>query len=621
MSSRDVYLRLRARAGRLRRRLRGEDPDGPLGPEVELRVTHHGPLMDEGARRATRRMRPGKSRDYDLVRENFDPLHYLSQAPGLLDRPKVDLVEDFLENGAENFRSPHPDFSMVAYLERYPERAKTSERSPYLAWLKRGRAAGEIGDPAPAIPEMAHILGRETGEVIDQLVARRADLRSRLQTGELGEMVTRAAEIEPLVAHARHKFTRARMLPFGHPVAMQQLIAMHAAHEAADFRTARLVLVVNRPRWGGGRRMEGHLAHALAREVSAEEIVVIYTEEGGESPEGRFPDGVREIDLASLVTGLEPEDAETVLVLLLRTFCADAIINFNSATMYHAMRSLGKALTASERVFLCFFCNEKTAAGLWNGWSLRYFYRLFDMVEGVFTDSDYLSRQLVETYRVPLAQRHRLQVLSAPVDRDLPNFPESPAREGRRPQVFWAGRWDRQKRIGVFLEVARQMPDVDFHMWGERVMTDRRRKVPANVFTDGRYPHISAVPLADADAWLYTSGWDGVPGQLLEVGVTGIPIVGTLVGGTGEILTPEEAWPVGEDEKPKAYVAALRSVLADPEAARKRAQALRERLLAERTEEAFAAHAAKVLLSGRPAQDHHAQDHEAQVHQAQGSDR
>ena len=42
-----------------------------------------------------------------------------------------------------------------------------------------------------------------------------------------------------------------------------------------------------------------------------------------------------------------PEDAAAALVVLLRTFCADAIVNINSATLYRAMQSLGPALTAS----------------------------------------------------------------------------------------------------------------------------------------------------------------------------------------------------------------------------------------------------------------------------------
>ncbi len=140
------------------------------------------------------------------------------------------------------------------------------------------------------------------------------------------------------------------------------------------------------------------------------------------------------------------------------------------------------------------------------------------------------------------------------------------------------------------------MPDVDFRMWGEAVMNRRQRKLPRNVTMQGRYGHISELPLHEADAWLYTSAWDGVPSQLLEVGVTGVPIVGTLVGGTGEILTAEESWPVGEYEGADEYIRALRSVLSDSVDARRRAGALRKRLLAERTTEDFAAHAAQLLL-------------------------
>jgi glycosyltransferase involved in cell wall biosynthesis len=116
----------------------------------------------------------------------------------------------------------------------------------------------------------------------------------------------------------------------------------------------------------------------------------------------------------------------------------------------------------------------------------------------------------------------------------------------------------------------------------------------------GRYRHISELPLDEADAWLYTSAWDGVPGQLLEVGMTGIPIVGTLVGGTGEILTPEQAWPIEESLGADDYVAALRSVLADPLEARRRAVDLRRRLLAERTEDAFREQAGRLLLADPP---------------------
>ena len=141
------------------------------------------------------------------------------------------------------------------------------------------------------------------------------------------------------------------------------------------------------------------------------------------------------------------------------------------------------------------------------------------------------------------------------------------------------------------------MPDVDFRIWGESVMDSRYRHVPQNVILIGTYGHISEIPLAEADVWLYTSSWDGVPSQLLEVAMTGIPIVGTLVGGTREVLSEADAWPVDENAEAEAYVDAIRAVLADPAESRRRARALRDRMLGERTRQAFAEQAAELLLN------------------------
>jgi len=80
------------------------------------------------------------------------------------------------------------------------------------------------------------------------------------------------------------------------------------------------------------------------------------------------------------------------------------------------------------------------------------------------------------------------------------------------------------------------------------------------------------------------------------VAVTGVPIVGTLVGGTGEVLREGESWPVASDAGPTPYVRALREVLADPVAARERAAALRERMLRDRTTDRFADQVCELLL-------------------------
>lgn len=566
-------------------------------PAVTEERTNLGPMMDAIVTRAKRNQLPvGADPDYDLVRANFDHAHFLLQAKVLHEQPEVDPIAFFIGNGARAINSPDRNFSMSNYLARYPQYAQ-GERTPYLHWLKHGRAAGEIADPAFGIESIAPVLGLTPAQIVSEVVATRDDVTERLRHGKLGEMFAKAAEVEPLIGAAWSETARMRIIPLGAQHVVGQLSAIYSLQEDAGFRRARLVIVTNRPRWGGGRRLEGHLAHALDGTIEAEDVVVIYTDESGTSPRGRFPDGVRELDFFAATEGMPVEHREQALISLLRSFQADAIININSDLFYRALRPYGKALAASERIYLTFFCNELRAQGNWEGWSLTWFYSGFDFVDGILTDSDCLRDQLTDRYQLSEADRARIHVLRAPVEPELPAATPPATSPGRRPVVAWAGRWDRQKRVDLALEIARQMPDVDFRFWGEPVLYgDPVGDAPANVSLAGRYGHISELDLSRVDAWLYTSAWDGAPSLLLEVAMTEVPVVATLVGGVGEVLSEADSWLVGVDDGAESYVKALREVLADPGEARRRSHALRERLVRDRSQREFGAHAAALLL-------------------------
>ena len=567
--------------------------------EVAEQKTHLGPIMDANVARAQGAMLPaGLDDDYDLAYEHFDVMNFLLQARHLL-ADDVDPLRHFLRHGARAAASPDINFHMRSYVSRYPEKKDGAEQSPYLEWLKRGKAAGEIADPAPGVQKMAPFLGMTTTELVDLLVETRSDLQDRLRTGTLGEMFAKATEVEPLIGGVWTESTRPIIPPLASVNSVDQIVTMHACQRAAGFARARLVLVCTEPRWGGGRRVEGHITHALTGHLEPHDIVVIYTDKSGTAPPGRFPAGVREVDLAAEVEQMDRQAAHRMLVELIRSFHADAVVNINSTLLYQAMTTYGKALAASERLFLMLFCNEQLDMGNWLGLPLRYFYRCFDLVEGVITDSDYLANWLRERHQLAGEEARRIHVFRAPVDAQIPVAAVPTSSPSRQPQVFWAGRWDRQKRIDIAFAVARCMPDVQFRMWGESVLTPGHvGEAPDNVRLEGAYAHLSDLELSDADAWLYTSAWDGAPSQLLEVGMTGIPIVGSLVGGTGEVLGDDGSWPVADFENPDVYVSALRDVLADQEKARHRARALRERLLRERTEAAYADHAVDVLFGG-----------------------
>jgi glycosyltransferase involved in cell wall biosynthesis len=306
---------------------------------------------------------------------------------------------------------------------------------------------------------------------------------------------------------------------------------------------------------------------------------------------------VREIDLFSHLDRIDQDAAGRVLIELIRSFRAEILVNINSVLLYQALNPYGKALATTQRIFLVMFGNEQLALGNWVGLPLRYFYRCEDLVEGVITDSAYLRDWLIDRHQLTQESQDRIHVLRAPVDPDLELAAVGPRDPAARPQVYWAGRLDRQKRVDLVFEIARRMPDVDFRMWGEEVLNAPLLEAPpTNVQLHGTYRHITELDFGSADAWLYTSAWDGVPSQLLEVAMKGVPLVASQIGGTGEVLSSEDAWPVADHDNPDAYVTALREVLADRDRARRRAAGLRERMLRERTEAEYDRQVATILL-------------------------
>jgi glycosyltransferase involved in cell wall biosynthesis len=566
-------------------------------PEVAEERTNLGPRWDALVTRVKRNQEPlGLDPDYDLLRENFDHANFMLQARTLPGLPDVDPIRHFLRHGADAVNSPNYNFAMRSYLDRHPERGTGPEPSPYLAWLEHGRDAGEIADPAPGIEAMAGVLGLHPAEVVEELVTTRTDMMERLRTGRLGEMFAKAAEIEPLVASVWGETTRTRMIPLGGRFVVGQVAAIHACQATTGFRRARVVVVTDGPQRSGGRSFESHLARGLAESVPPGDVVVVYTDESGSAPEGRFPAGVCEVDFAGAARGLPDEHRQQAFVSLLRSYGADSVVNLGSRLFYRVLTAYGRALASSERMFLCFAGDEPQARTNDDDWSLLWFYAGIDIVAGYLTDSAYVRDRLTDLYQLGDADRARIYLLPVPVRQDAPRA-RPRAGTPRRPAVCWSGPWDRHAAAGMAFEVARRMPDVDFRFWSEGVVQGSPAgPVPENVRLGTLQAQLSELDLTQTDAWLYTARPNGVPSLLLEVAMTEVPIVAGLVGGVDEVLSEDDSWPVLDADDPAAYEKALRDVLTDPEEARRRSHALRTRLVRERTPEAFAASVVGLLV-------------------------
>ncbi|MBN1637154.1 MAG: tetratricopeptide repeat protein [Deltaproteobacteria bacterium] len=529
------------------------------------------------------------SMQYRIIHEHFDHAYYRRRYADVASK-EIDPVEHYLACGAKEGRDPTPDFDTKYYKKRYPD-VGLSGLNPFYHYLEIGRKEGRspcvfsAGNPL-FDAFCTELLRREPGKVSAKLVETRCDLRNRLERGVLKEMVDHAATMEPLIRHSSLSAMDPGISPFRFRQLTARMLAMYRLHRDAQWRRASAVVVVH---WShmlsGAARFAGFITKALAEIYGPGEVVVLRTKATSEKFHNCFLPECRQIDFGRNSKILDANSSQQVFVEFLRSLRPMAVFNVNSALFWETMVSYGGLLAREMALYASLFSNTKTVHGEWTGYPARLFYRYFDLFRGVITDSYFLAEELNKQFLLTPKQQRKLVTLESPVI-DIPRPVSMPTSNTKnRPRVFWASRFDREKRVDIVYTLANAMPDVDFYLWGKPVLDDSFSKwiKPKNVFLEGVYEKFENLPLNHCNVWLYTSECDGVPNVLIDVAASGIPIVGSLVGGTGEILIDDLSWPVRDSNNVKAYEQSLRQVLADPEAAWTKALRLREHVLHQRT--------------------------------------
>jgi glycosyltransferase involved in cell wall biosynthesis len=540
---------------------------------------------------------PGTSPEYDLIKTNFDMAFYLMRYVDIARALRLDPVQHYITYGAKEGRNPTPYFSTKYYVERYPD-VKASGKNPFYHWLTVGRAEGRVALPFPAFDDFCGLLNRSPSEVQAEHLAQRSDFTHRLRHGVLGQMVAKAGELEPLVHQSWKEALDIKMPPLHSALVVARMRAMHRLHVAAEYRRARAVVAIRACRVSGAAKIAGYLANALADMYGPEEVVVVRTDTSDMLFPEWFPARCRHVDFAEAIGGVDGIGAEHLLVEFLRSLRAEVVFNANSRVLWDAMKVYGQSLAASTRLFAYLYCNEKDIYGNWVGYPNRNFYRYFDLLEGVATDSTFLEDDLRARFFVSPDKSAKLVTLHTPVVKSPPIAPcPSYESKSRKRQVFWAGRFDRQKRVDVAFAIAGRMPDVDFRMWGEPVLDKEfeQLKRPENITFEGVFSDVFSLPFEQCDLWLYTAEWDGVPNMLIEIAALGVPLVGSIAGGTGDVLVEGLAERVEDIEDVDAYVRAIRAVLENPRKARERAVRLRDRVLQQRSMDKYRADVATLV--------------------------
>ncbi len=342
---------------------------------------------------------------------------------------------------------------------------------------------------------------------------------------------------------------------------------------------------------GGADYVGSVLANSLSE---TGRTVILRTDQSDWDRPDWFSPTVTSFDLSRWLEPIDPVYRKRILYEVVRRLRPRNVFNVNSYLAFETFRTFGARLQHQTNLFAYYFCSDRTLEGREAGYPVSYFANVLPFLKGAMFDTEQLARTISERYCLSGDLLDRVNVvytpaMSAASSASLARKQSASKAKRASPVLIWAGRFDRQKRFDLLLEIARQMPDVTFRCWGRAVLDapPSFADMPPNVSVNPPFKTYDELPLEEVDGFIYTSGWDGLPTILIELGAMGMPIVASAVGGVPELIDRKTGWPVPEDASVEGYVASIKEMLASPEERDRRSAELQKRVIAKHSRKTY----------------------------------
>lgn len=498
-----------------------------------------------------------RAEDLKTVRQAFDADYYSRMNPEIA-QLGVDPLLHFMKLGWIEGRDPSPEFSVSYYLRNNPDVAKAGI-NPFLHYLQNNQK--EKWRKTAKVFEVQHLdYFRENSA----MVAR----------------VEEACRLEPLVALP----DQPRRVKTPVESEKPKLQAIQKLREAIGLSKYRYIVAIPHIRMSGASRVATILASALSELRNPDEILIVSTDSLEAQYAHWLPKNVKWLALAEFTEGLGPEPALSVFIDLLRGVQCEVLINANSRLAWDTLSMYGRQLSQDLRVVTYLFTWDETRSGARVGYPIQWLRHTANVHDVLLTDNARLAQDVSERMGYDLERgQAKVVALKTPVQAAEVDYTHT-AQTGDTPRFLWAGRFDRQKRIDLLIKIASSNPDYQFDVYGAPVLDGQSLQAlepPPNIIEKGTYKNLSDVLRAQYTGFLYTAQWDGIPTILLDIGITGMPIVAPNVGGIPELIDAETGWLIDDYADISAFTAALQQIVQDPELSETKGAKLRERILTE----------------------------------------
>lgn len=315
---------------------------------------------------------------------------------------------------------------------------------------------------------------------------------------------------------------------------------------------------------GGADRGILHHLNAVIESVPQANVLLISTEPATSEWRDRVPAGVRFIETGLMPTKVDFRKQVVAISRLLVQLQPGVVHLVNSRAGWEAIRQHGLAITQYSRLYASLFCDDMNGAGRPVGYARDYLRDTWHHFEKIFCDNSRYPKMWSRDLGVPA---EAFSVLPFPYDGQVvERMPHEAGGEGAK--LLWAGRFDRQKRPDVLLQIARRLPQFHFDVHGVSVLGPEDEAISSiralpNVTINGPFARFGDIVDRSHLAYVMTTSWEGMPTILFDAAANGLPIIAPPVGGIPDFVAYDQL--VGDPDDVDGYVAQIERYAREPQ--------------------------------------------------------